>query len=88
METNTFTLIGDPVTRAIDALKVAKHQVRLAQHATNSARVEDALSDVEDDLAADLGRILNAVEGDVAEAEYNGEAEARRQTWTSGYRAA
>jgi hypothetical protein len=79
---DTFTFTGDPITRAIDALKVAKHQVRLAQHATNNWRLEGALSDIEDDLGADLSRIQDAVDDDAADAEYSGEAEARRQTWS------
>ena len=39
-------------------------------------------------LAADLARIRDAVEDDSADAEYSGEAEARRQTWFPGYKAA
>jgi hypothetical protein len=85
---DNFTFTGDPLTRAMDALKVALHQVRLAQHATNSWRLEDALSEIEDDLGVDISRIRDAVEDDVADAEYSGEAEARRQPWLPRYRAA
>lgn len=81
MVMDTFTLVGDPVTRAIGALKVAKHQVRLAQHATSNRRLEGALSDIEDDLGVDLTRIQDAVDDDAADAEFSGDAEARRQTW-------
>lgn len=82
---DTFTLTGDPITRAIDALKVAKHQVRLAQHAAHNWRLEGALSDIEDDLGVDLSRIQDAVDDDAADAEHSGEAEARRQAWSPGF---
>jgi hypothetical protein len=88
METDTFTLAGDPLARAMDALKVAKRQVRLAQHATDSLRIEAALSEIEDDLDVDLSRIKGAMDDDAADAEYSGEAEARRQAWYPRYRAA
>ena len=78
---DTFTLTGDPITRAIDALKVAKHQVRLAQHATSNWRLEQALADIEDDLGVDLSRVHDAMEDVAADAEYSGEAAARRQAW-------
>lgn len=88
MEEDTFTLSGDTLARAIEALRVAKHQVRLALHRTESIRLEEALSEIEDDLAVDLSRIRGAVDDDNAEAEYSGEAEARRHTWFPPYRAA
>ena len=75
------TLTSDPVARAIDALKLARHQVRQAQHATNNWRLEGALSDIEDDLDVDLSRIQDAADDNAADAEFSGEAAARRRTW-------
>ena len=71
----------DPVTRAIDALKLARRHVRLAQRATNNWRLEAALADIEDDLGVDLSRIQDAMDDNAADAEFNGEAQARRQAW-------
>ena len=77
----TSKITGDPVAQAVDALKLARHQVRLAQRATNNWRLEGTLSDIEDDLDVDLGRIEGAADDNAAEAEFSGEAAARRRTW-------
>jgi hypothetical protein len=74
-----FTLKGDPLSRAIAALRVARLQVRLAIADTQSWRVEAALSDIEDEIGVHLATIADAVDNDGAEAEETGEAEARRQ---------
>ncbi|WP_428490678.1 hypothetical protein [Rhodopila sp.] len=71
----------DPVARAVDALKLARRQVRLAQRATNNWRLEGALADIEDDLGVDLTRIQDAVHDNAADAEFSGEAQVRRQAW-------
>ena len=78
---DNFTLKGDPVTRAISALRVARHQVRLALHDTASWRMEAALSNIDDEIGMHLGRIREAAEDDAADAEASGEAEANRQAW-------
>jgi len=61
---DTVTLLGDPLARAIAALRVARHQVRLAQGDTESPRLEDVLADIEDDIGAHLKQIEDAVEDD------------------------
>jgi hypothetical protein len=64
---DTVTLLGDPLERAIAALRVARHQVRLASGDTKSARLEDVLEDIEDDIGAHLKRIDDAVADDADE---------------------
>jgi hypothetical protein len=76
---DNFTLKGDPLSRAIAALRVARLQVRLAIADTQSWRLEAALSDIEDEIGVHLATIADAVDTDAAEAEESGEAEARRQ---------
>lgn len=61
---DTVTLLGDPLARAIAALRVARHQVRLAQGDTQSPRLEDVLADIEDDIGAHLKGIEDALEDD------------------------
>jgi hypothetical protein len=78
---DTFTLKGDPLSRALAALRVARHQVRLAYGDTDSWRLETVLSEIDDDLGVHLSTIENAVDDDAAEAEETGEADARRQAW-------
>ncbi len=78
---DNVTLKGDPVIRAIAVLRLARHQVRLALQDAISGRMEAALSDIEDELAVHLGRIDDAADDDVAEAEASGAAQARRQAW-------
>ena len=74
---DTFTLTGDYENRA---LKVARHQVRLAQ-ATARPRMEDALVGLEDALSDQIAWLKNAAEDDKADAEESGEAERERQAW-------
>jgi hypothetical protein len=76
---DNFTLKGDPLSRAIAALRVARLQVRLAIADTQSQRLEAALSDIEDEIGVHLAAIADAVDNDAAEAEESGEASARRQ---------
>jgi hypothetical protein len=78
---DTITLKGDPLTRAIAALRVARQHVRLASADAESWRLEAALSEIEDELGVQLARIDDAVEADAAELEETGEAAARRQAW-------
>ena len=42
---DTFTLKGDPLSKAMAALRVARHQVRLAYDETQSWRLEMVLSE-------------------------------------------
>jgi hypothetical protein len=76
---DTFTLTGDYENRVLEALKVAQHQVRLAQ-ATARPRMEDALVGLEDALSDHIAWLENAAEDDKADAE-EGEAELERQAW-------
>ena len=78
--TDTFTLTGDYEHRVLEALKVAQHQVRLAQ-ATARLRMEDALVGLEDALSDQIAWLENAAEDDKADAEASGEAERERQAW-------
>jgi hypothetical protein len=76
---DSFTLKGDALTRAKAALRVARHQVRLAYAAAESWRLESALSDIEDDIGVHLSSIDDAVDADAADLEAGGEAAALRQ---------
>jgi hypothetical protein len=78
---DVFTLKGDPLSRAMAALLVARQQVRLAYADTSSWRGETALSEVEDEIGVLLSRIEGAADDDAAEAEASGEADAQRQAW-------
>jgi hypothetical protein len=78
--TDTFILTGDYENRVLEALKVAQHQVRLAQ-ATARPRMEDALVGLEDALSDQIAWLENAAEDDRADAEESGEAERERQAW-------
>ena len=57
---DTVTLKGDPLDRAKAALRVARLHVRLAYADTNSWRLEDVLSEIEDEIGVHIGRILEA----------------------------
>ena len=74
-----LTLKGDPLSRAIAALRVARLQVRLAIDDTSSWRVEAALSDIEDNLNDDLRNLIDAIDDDAADADGSSEALALRQ---------
>jgi hypothetical protein len=78
---DNFTLKGDSLSRAKAALRVARHQVRLAYGDTDSWRLEGVLSDIEDEIGVHLSLIEDALEDDVAEAEESGEAASFRQAW-------
>src|SRR3954471_10389192 len=76
----TFTLTGDHENRVLEALKVAQHQVRLAQGAA-VPRMLDALVGLEDALSDQIARLENAAEDDQAGAEVSGEAERERRAF-------
>ena len=76
-----FTLKGDALSRAKAALRVARHQVRLAYGDTDSWRLEAVLSDIEDEIGVHLSQIQQAVDDDAADAEESGEAASLRQAW-------
>ena len=78
---DVFTLKGDPLSRAMAALRVARQQVRLAYADADSWRMETALSDAEDEIGVLLSRIEGASDDDAAETEASGEADAQRQAW-------
>jgi hypothetical protein len=77
---DTFTLTGDYENRALEALKVAQHQARLAQ-AGAAPRMQDALVGLEDALSDQIAWIEKAAEDDKADAEERGDAERERQSW-------
>jgi hypothetical protein len=80
MTEDTFTLTGDYENRVLEALKVAQHQVRLAQ-AGAAPRMQDALVGLDDALSDQIAWLENAAEDDKADAEERGEAERERQSW-------
>jgi hypothetical protein len=77
---DTFTLTGAYENRVLEALRVAQHQVRLAQ-AQAAPRMLSALVGLEDALSDQIAWLENAAEDDKADAEESGEAERERQTW-------
>ncbi|MEA2769985.1 MAG: hypothetical protein QOD93_2947 [Acetobacteraceae bacterium] len=74
-----FTLKGDPVSRAVAVLRIARQQVRLAYGDTESWRLEAVLSAIEDEIGGCLGRIANAMDSDAADQQASGKATAQRQ---------
>ncbi len=76
---DTVTLKGDPLDRAKAALRVARLHVRLAYADTNSWRLEDVLSEIEDEIGVHIGRIDGAVIDDADDLEASGEAQRLRQ---------
>jgi hypothetical protein len=76
-----FTLKGDSLSRAKGALRVARHQVRVAYGDTESWRLEAVLSDIEDEIGVHLSQIQQAVDDDAADTEESGEAASLRQAW-------
>jgi hypothetical protein len=76
----TFTLSGDQDQRALDVLRVAQHQVRLAQ-AGAAPRMQVALIGLEDALSDQIAWLENAAEDDKANAEESGEAERERHAY-------
>jgi hypothetical protein len=66
--------------RVLEALRVAQHQVRLAQ-AQAAPRMLSALVGLEDALSDQIAWLENAAENEKADAEESGEAERERQTW-------
>ena len=76
---DNFTLKGDPVSRAVAALRIARQQVRSAYDETTSSRLEAVLSDIEDEIGGHISQIANAMDDDAADLEASGEAAAVRQ---------
>ena len=73
----TFTLSGDYEHRVLEVLRVAQHQVRLAQGGA-APRMQDALVGLEDALSDQIAWLENAAEADKADAEEAAEAERER----------
>src|SRR3984957_12813426 len=84
--TDTFTLTGDYENRVLEALKVAQHQVRLAQ-ATARLRMEDALVGLEDALSDQIAWLENAAEDDKADGGVTCASPSSPALWRSGTRA-
>ena len=76
----TFTLSGDHDQRVLEVLRVAQHQVRLAQGGAAS-RMHDALVGLEDALSDQIAWLENAAEDDKAHAEEAAEAERERRAY-------
>jgi hypothetical protein len=76
----TFTLSGDYENRVVEALKIAQHQVRLAQPEA-AQRMQDALVGLDDALSDQIAWLENAAADDKADAEDSGEAERERPAW-------
>jgi hypothetical protein len=77
---DTFTLTGDPENRVLETLRVAQHQVRLAQGGA-APRMQDALAALEDALSDQIAWLENAAENDLSDAEESGEAERERRAY-------
>jgi hypothetical protein len=71
---DTFALSGDCENRVLEALRVAKHQVRLAQPGA-APRMQDALVGLDDALSDQIARLENAALDDEAEADFQAELE-------------
>jgi hypothetical protein len=84
---DAFTLSGDPINRARQALDFARHQVRVAQAAADW-RLEEALTEAEEAIGEQLARIDGALADAEAEAEESGAAERQRRACYSRYQAA
>jgi hypothetical protein len=65
---DTFTLSGDYEHRVLEVLRVAQHQVRLAQ-AGAAPRMQAALIGLEDALSDQIAWLENAAADDEADAE-------------------
>jgi len=76
----TFTLSGNYDQRVLEALRVAQHQVRLAQGGA-APRTQDALVGLEDALSDQIAWLENAAEEDKADAEESAEAERERRAY-------
>jgi hypothetical protein len=85
---DTFSFSGDDLDRLRQALKVARHEARVAQNGAYGPHVEDALVEIEEAIGAHLAQIASAVDDDKAEAKDSGEAALERRSWFSHYRAA
>ena len=84
---DTFTVSGDPIDRARQALEFARHQVRVAQADANW-RLEGALVEAEEAVGEQLARIDGALADAEADAEEAGETERQRRASYPRYRAA
>jgi hypothetical protein len=80
---DTFTLNGDSLQRARQALQLAEHQIRVAQGGGYGGHVIDALTLTEDTVGAQAVLLQDALEDDRAEAEERDNA-----AWFPRYQAA
>ena len=74
----TFILSGDYQNSVLEALRVAQHQVRLAQPGA-APRMQEALVSLEDALSDQLAWPENAAQDDKADADF--EAELEQAAW-------
>jgi hypothetical protein len=85
---DTFTLFGEPLSRARQALEIARHQIRLAQADADWRLLEGVLIDGEEAIGDQLARIDRALADAEADAEASGEAERERRAYYSRYQVA
>ena len=81
----TVTLTGDHLHKVSQLLRLAKQYARDAGDNYNS-HVQDALANLEDELADRIAALNSAEQDDKATAEDSGDAERVRQTYFSRYR--
>ncbi len=82
---DTFTLTGDHLHKVSQLLRLARRYAKIAGHSYNS-RVQDALAELDDDLAERLAALDHAEQDDRIAAEETGEAERMRQAYFFPYR--
>jgi hypothetical protein len=85
---DTRTLSGDLLHRLRQSLQIARQQAQAAHAGGYGRRVDDALTETEEAITAELARLAAAVSDDQADAEESGAAEQARQNWFPRYRAA
>ena len=76
----TFTLTGDYEDRVAELLRIVQHQARLAQSVA-APHMQDALSDLEDEISDRIATLERAAEDDKADVEASGAAARERQAW-------
>jgi hypothetical protein len=84
---DTFFLTGDRLARAQQVLRVAEHQVRLAQYDAGPD-LQDALVNIEGSISGHLVRIRDAIADGQSDAEDSSARDAEQRAWFTSYRSA
>jgi hypothetical protein len=87
MTPETLTLNGNHLHKVSQLLRLAQQYARIAGSNYNSS-VQDALADLDDELADRIAALDHAEQEDRAVAEESGEAGQSRDVYFSRYRAA